>query len=232
MYKQLSKHIRRLGLSSGDPVQKLQEADQFLRNRYKTTNNDGKFAARVDAMKMDKTESPASFVERLQALFDEGVEIGIQYTPYQVKQLFLQGLILRHREQACSVWPKVINVNKLANLLTDWNSQRRRHAQNVPGNMMATDEGASSVSMGTPAVHIDNNNMATSPIRRGNCYRCNKTGHRSGVCRSPSVFMLSKRCSKCGDFGHTIADCMRTLLTPCPRGTLHTWPDVYSSADD
>ncbi|KAF4693478.1 hypothetical protein FOZ60_010895 [Perkinsus olseni] len=57
----------------------------------------------------------------------------------------------------------------------------------------------------------------TPNIRKGNCYRCNKPGHRAGVCRSQNVYQLNKRCGKCEDFSHSIVDCMRTLLTPCPR---------------
>ncbi|KAF4693479.1 hypothetical protein FOZ60_010896, partial [Perkinsus olseni] len=116
VYKQLSKHIRRVGLSAGDPLQKLQEADRFLRARYKTTNNDGKFVARIDALKMEELETPTSFVDRLRAVLDEGFDVGIHHTPYQEKQLFIRGLSAHHRRRVRSVWPNVSNINELAEL--------------------------------------------------------------------------------------------------------------------
>ncbi|KAF4742663.1 hypothetical protein FOZ63_002190 [Perkinsus olseni] len=223
-YKQLNKHIRRVGLSTDDPLHKLQEADRFLPARYKTTNNDGKFVARIDALKMEKLETPTSFVDRLRAVLDEGFDIGIHRTPYQEKQLFIRGLTAHYREQACSVWPNVSNINELAELLTDWDAQRKRYSHAVSGNLLTTGEDLSTPPPtehfgNSQVVQSDNNKMTTttSNIRKGNCYRCNKPGHRAGVCRSQNVYQLTKRCGKCGDFSHSIADCMRTLLSPCSR---------------
>ncbi|KAF4649078.1 hypothetical protein FOL47_002440, partial [Perkinsus chesapeaki] len=218
VYKQLSKHIRRLGLSSAGSLQKLHEAESFLRHRYRTTNNDGKFAARVDSLKMERNETPSSFVDRLNALLDEGLDIGVQHTPYQRKQLFIRGLSTHYRDQACSVWSNITDINELAELLTRWDGQRRQYSQNMTGNHAATTDDTT-----TTTVNFDKmapratGTGGPSPIRRGNCYRCGKFGHRAGRCRSTTVFQLDRRCAKCGDFGHTIAECMRTLLSPCPR---------------